>query len=184
MIADEVTVAGGNSKMEERRAVWKIFNKINAWFDTLKQLLLDHKFACQSTPEQIEEKKVELHFFHGQIHRIINLDESEVLTDGTLKLAVSRPSTSYSYTDNSLPKGVQATNKSGYSATFIGGITVVGDPFPPHFQLKITATIDDGKIINANFNKKIPHVRGQWGFGGWLREDVLQTVTSKLDSPR
>ena len=42
MIADEVTVAGGNSKMEERRAVWTTFNNINAWFDTLKLFLLDH----------------------------------------------------------------------------------------------------------------------------------------------
>ena len=50
MIADEVTEAGGNSKMEERRAVWTTFNNINAWFDTLKQFLIDHKFARKSTP--------------------------------------------------------------------------------------------------------------------------------------
>ena len=36
MIADEVTEAGGNSKMDERRAVWTTFNNNNAWFDTLK----------------------------------------------------------------------------------------------------------------------------------------------------
>ena len=72
MIADEVTVAGGDSKMEERRAVWTTSNNINAWFDNLKQFLLDHKFARESTPEEIEEKKGELHFFDGQIHIIIN----------------------------------------------------------------------------------------------------------------
>ena len=82
-ISDEVTVADGNSKMEGRRSVWTTFNNINAWFDTLKQFLLDHKFACESTPEDIEEKKGELHFFDGQLHRIFNLDESEVSTDGT-----------------------------------------------------------------------------------------------------
>ena len=86
-------------------------------------------------------------------------------TDGTSKLDGGHPSTSYSSTDNSLPKSVQATNKSGYSATFIGGSTVAGDPLPPHFQLKITATTDGGNRINAHFNNEIPHVRGQWVFG-------------------
>ena len=76
MIADEVTEAGGNSKMEERRAVWTTFNNINYWFDTLKQFLIDHKFARESKLEEIEEKKGELHFFDGQLHIIINLDES------------------------------------------------------------------------------------------------------------
>ena len=98
-------------------------------------------------------------------------------TDGTSKLAGGIPSTSYYYTGDSLPKGFQETNKIGYSATFIGGSTVAGDPLPPHFQLKITATTDDGKRLNAHFNNEIPHVKGQWGFGRWLREDLMQTVT-------
>ena len=42
---------------------------------------------------------------------------------------------------------------------------MAGDPLPPHFQLKNTATTDDGNMINARFNNKIPHVRGQWVFG-------------------
>ena len=75
------------------------------------------------------------------------------------------PSTSYYSTDKSLPKSVKATNKSGYSATFIGASTVAGDPLPPYFQLKSTATTDDGNRINAHFNNEVPHVRGQWGFG-------------------
>ena len=78
--------------------MWTTFNNINAWFDTLKQFLLDHKFARESTPEDIEEKKGELHFFDGQLYIIINLDESEVSTDGTSKLAGGRLSTSYSST--------------------------------------------------------------------------------------
>ena len=151
--------------MEERRDVWTTFNKINAWFNTLKQFLLYHKFARGSTPEYIEEKKGELHFFDGQLHRIINLDESEVSTDGTSKLAGGLPSNSYSSTNNYLPKGVQETKKSGYIDTFIGGSTVAGDPLPPYFQLKSTATTDDCNRINANFNNEVPHVRGQWGFG-------------------
>ena len=63
--------------------MWTTFNNINDWFDNIKQFLLDHKFARESTPEEIEETKGELHLFHGQLHRIINLDESKVSTDGT-----------------------------------------------------------------------------------------------------
>ena len=186
MISDEVTVAGGNSKMEERRAVWNFFNNINAWFDTLKNFLLYHKFARNSTPEEIEEKKGELHFFDGQLHRIINLDESEVSTDGTSKLSGGRPSTSYSSTDKSIPKGAQATNKSGYSDTFIGGSTVAGDPLPPHFQLKSTSTTDDGKRINAHFNNEIPHIRGQWGFGNVVERGCTANCNLKsgMDSEK
>ena len=39
------------------------------------------------------------------------------------------------------------------------------DTLPMHFQLKSTATTDDGKRINDHFNNKIPRVRGQWDFG-------------------
>ena len=81
----------------------------------------------------------ELYFFEGQLDRIINLDESEISTDGTSNIDGGRPATTYTSTDSSLPKGVEATNKSGYSATFIGGSTVAGSPLPPHFQLKSTA---------------------------------------------
>ena len=58
--------------------MWKTFNNTNDWFDTLKQFLLDHKFARESTPEEIEENKGELHLFDCMLHIIINLDESEV----------------------------------------------------------------------------------------------------------
>ena len=93
--------------MEGRRSVWTTFNNINAWFDTLKQFLLDHKFSCESTPEEVEEKKGELHFFDGKLYIIINLDISEMSTDTTSKFAVGRPSTSYSSTYKSLPKRCQ-----------------------------------------------------------------------------
>ena len=42
---------------------------------------------------------------------------------------------------------------------------MANDTFPTNFQLKNTATTDDGNRINANFNNEVPHVRGQWGFG-------------------
>ena len=43
---------------------------------------------------------------------------------------------------------------------------MAGDPLPPHFQLKITATTEYGQRINAHSNNEIPHVRVHYRFGG------------------
>ena len=58
--------------------------------------------------------------------RILNLDESEVSTDGTTKLSGGRPVNKLCANDAQLPEGATISNKSGYSATFIGGSTVKG----------------------------------------------------------
>ena len=87
----------------------------------------------------MKETGSELYLFEGQLDIIINLDESEISTDGTSNISGGGPATTYTSTDSSLPKGVEAANKSGYSSTFIGGSTVAGLPLPPHFQLKSTA---------------------------------------------
>ena len=66
--------------------------------------------------------------FNTQSNRILNLDESEVSTDGTSKLSGGRPLTRIFSVDGDLPKGATISNKSGYSATFIGGSTLAGWP--------------------------------------------------------
>ena len=82
----------------------------------------------------------------------MNLDESEVSTDGTSKLAGGRPVTMLSPRDQSLPQGANSCNKSGYSATFIGGSTVSGWPLPVHLQVKSDAQAMNQKI-NLEFLK-------------------------------
>ena len=62
---------------------------------------------------------------------------------------------------------------------FIGGSIGDGDPFPPHFQLKSTATTDYGKRINSHFNNEIPHVRGQWCFGKVVEIGCTENCNSK-----
>ena len=134
--------------MEERQAIWTTYRHINAWFDTLKEFLISHGFDRLSTEQEMKETGRAISFFEGQLYRIINLDESEISTDGTSKIAGGRPATTYIYTDSSLPKGVEATNKSVYIATFIGGSSVAGSPLPPHFQLKSTDR-EDNKTIDT-----------------------------------
>ena len=112
----------------------------------------------------MKETGSELYFFEGQLDRIINLDESEISTNGTSKIDGGRPATTYTSTDSIPPKGVEATNKSGYRATLIGGSTVAGLPLPPHFQLKITAR-EDNKTIDTKFLKYLPKIVGTYGCG-------------------
>jgi len=91
----------------------------------------------------------ELVYFEGQIDRIINLDESEVPTNGTTKLSGGRPVTRLLSIDSTLPKGATASNKSGYSATF---------------QTKSETQLGNQKA-NINFFQHVPSVKGVFGFG-------------------
>ena len=75
-------------------------------------------------------------YHDGQTDMIINLDESEVSTDGTSTLPGGRPVTKLSPSDKILPQGTNGCNKSGYSATFIGGSTVSGWSLSVHIQGK------------------------------------------------
>ena len=58
--------------------------------------------------------------------RILNIDESEISTDGTTQVCGGRPVTEYSPTDGSLPNGANSTNKAGNASTFIGGSIING----------------------------------------------------------
>ena len=71
-----------------------------------------------------------------QMNRIMNLNESEVLINGTLKLSGGCLVTKLSSKDWKLSQGTNSYNKSGYSAIFIGGSMVLGWPLPVHIQAK------------------------------------------------
>ena len=106
----------------------------------------------------------ELYLFEGQLDRIVNLGELEISTYVTSKISGGRPATIYTSNDSSPPKGVEATNKSGYITTFIEGYTVAGLPLPPPFQLKSTAR-EANKIIDTKFLKYFPKIVGTYGCG-------------------
>ena len=93
---------------------------------TLKKFFVEKGFTRLVTDDNDDDDDVvgELVIFQSQLHCILNLDESEVSTDGTSKLSGGRPVNKLCATDTQLPKGAIVSNKSGYSATFIGGSTV------------------------------------------------------------
>ena len=126
----------------------------------------------------MKETGGDLYLFEGQLDRTFILDESEICTDGTSKIDGGHPATTYTSTDSSLPKGFEATDKSGYSATFIGGSTVAGLPLPPYFQLKSTAR-EDNKIIGTKFLKYLPKIVETYGCGKVVENDCTVNFNAK-----
>ncbi|OEU17850.1 hypothetical protein FRACYDRAFT_238278 [Fragilariopsis cylindrus CCMP1102] len=161
-IANEIAVTTTNTTMEKRRLVWSTYNNINIWFEQMKKELIELGFARAVTTEDVDMVG-ELVFHPGQLDRILNIDESEVSTDGTSKLTGGRPVTEYCSRESSI-SGAEGSNKSGYSATFIGGSTMSGYPVPPHFQVRSLAQTEQNRKLDADLFKDMRKIRGQFGF--------------------
>ena len=175
-IADDMEVSSFNEKVEHRRLIWSTYDNIYTWFDTLKNWFIEHGFARARGKD--EEGEGELVYFPGQLERILNIDESEVSTDGTTKMCGGRPVTEYSPTDCRLPKGANSTNKAGIGSTFIGGSTIKGWPIPPHFQMQSDAK-EENKGVKTAFFKDMESVRGRFGFDKVTKRGVTVNSNKK-----
>ena len=158
----DVTVTTANTKMEKRQLVWSTYNNINTWFEKMKDELIVLGFACLPTIE--EDVEGELVFLPSQCDQILNIDESEVTTDGTSKLTGGRPVTEYCSSDTRIGSGAKGTNKSGYVAMFIGGSTMSGYPVPPHFQIRSLARTEQTKKLDTRLFQDMRKIRGKFGF--------------------
>ena len=158
--AKDVEVISGNSKIEERRAIWTTYNNINTWFNTLRYNLIHLGFARIKVETDVEEG--ELFFYPGQLNRIVNLDESGLTLDGNNSLSGGRSSTRFGPVNKLISSGCDRTNKSSCRITFIAGSTAAGHPLPPHFQLKSVAD-DENKKIQRSFIDGVPVVYGVYG---------------------
>ena len=149
-ITNEIAVVTANTIMEKQRLVWSTYNNINTWFKQMKKKLIELYFARARTTE--DDVVGELVFFDGQLDQIFNIDEIEVTTDGTNKLAAGCPVTEYCSCESSI-SDAEGTNKSGYSATFIGGNnTISGYPVPPNFQVRNLAQTEQNKKLDTQLN--------------------------------
>ena len=113
--------------------------------------MIDLGFACAATVDDGNDVG-ELIFFPGQLDWILNIDKSEVTTDGTSNLVGGWPVTRWVGTvsgtvSRDSPGAKLLTNRSGYSATFIGGSTMSGWPVPSHFQVKSLTQLDEKKKL-------------------------------------
>ena len=64
------------------------------------------------------------------------------------------------------------SNKSGYSAIFIGCSTVAGWPLPVHIQTKNEAQVENQKV-NISFFKYVHSVKGVYRFGRFTKIGVI-----------
>ena len=163
-ITNEIAVATTNTIMEKQRLVWSTYNNINTRFKEMKKELIELYFARARTTE--DDVVGELVFLDGQLDQIFNIDEIEVTTDGTNKLAGGCPVTEYCSCESSI-SGAEGTNKSDYSATFIGGgSTMSGYPILPHFQVRSLAQTEQNRKLDTQLFTHI-HAKDLWQV--WLQ---------------
>ena len=116
--------AGKGKIQEQRRVEWTSFHNLQRWFDTFELQLLTLGFAREKNEE---EKKMNIPEVGSVI--IEAKQREQILTlDGTEARKGGRPPTIF-YAKDVSSAGVTPANKSGYSATFIGGSTASGTPF-------------------------------------------------------
>ena len=157
--ADELEI-GKKNMVEQRRVLWTTFSNLNLWFDTWEGALVDLGFGRLKRPN--EECDGSVHFFEGQLDRILNLDETDGALDNTTGQRGGRPGIVFYSQDVS--GGASRANKTSYSPTIIAGSTASGDPLPVHFQLKTLAQTDAGQKLNINLFEHAKDVYGKYGW--------------------
>ncbi|CAJ1934740.1 unnamed protein product [Cylindrotheca closterium] len=55
---------------------------------------------------------------------------------------------------------------AGFTLTFIGGSTAIGQDLPPHLQFPTTATAPERMKLNSEIAVHLCHALGQWGLPG------------------
>jgi len=168
LTADLFTV-GKSNRMEHRRLQWTTHQNLDFWFSTFKVALIDLGFGREALPE--EDVVGEIFFYEGQLHRVVNLDETDGSLDDATGNKGGRPPVIFSNPD--LPNGAVAANKSGYSSTVICGSNAAGEALPPHFQLKTMSQSDSTQKLSVDWFVHAVDVRGKFGLES---EQVLRTT--------
>ena len=143
--ADQFEVGKANV-MEQRRVQWTTMYNLDIWYSTFKGILVELGFGKEAQKDSMVTGEIE--FGSGQLHRILNFDETDGSIDDTTGQRGGRPPVVF--TSGEVCGGATAVNKSGYSSTIICGSNAAGKPLPPHFQLKSIA-IDSNQRISVDW---------------------------------
>jgi hypothetical protein len=151
---------GKANVVEQRRLAWTTAYHIDTWFTTFKTTLIDLGFARPK--EATDEDTVgELFFYPGQLQRILNFDETDGSIDNTTGKRGGRPPVTFY--SNEVTGGATAANKSGYTATIIFGSNALGEPLPPHFQLKSTAQTPETQRMSTEWFRNVHSILCKFG---------------------
>jgi len=113
----------------------------------------------------------EIVFFDDQLHRIVNLNETDGPLDESHRNHGGRPS--MVFTNPYMSGGATSSNKSDYSSTIICGSNAAGEALPPHFQLKSLAQQNNTQKISVDWFAHAHNVVGKFGHED---ERVLPTM--------
>jgi hypothetical protein len=123
---------------EDRRIRWTTLQNLDLWFDSWETFVVEYGFATINTDGL-------LHFPDEMKARIINMDETCFLLDGSNSNRGGRPTVTYY--DVRFPQLGKATSKSAILMTMIGGSSAAGEAIPPHFQFQMSASSAEGEAI-------------------------------------
>ena len=95
-----------------------------------------------------------------------------------MKLSSGHPLTKLSSTDGESPKVAIISNKSGYSATLIGGRKIAGWKIPANLQVNNEAQAENIKV-SIDFFKYAQNLRGVFGFGKMVEVGMTLGANTK-----
>ncbi len=124
----DVTIAPA---VRERRLLWTTRDNLHTWFLDFKEFLLNFEFTTLDGTR-------ELIFSPKMLCRVVNVDETNALLDGSNTQAGGRPTMSFQ--DPHLPQIMKSVAKLSYECTAIFGSSTAGELVPVHFQLPTSAT--------------------------------------------
>ena len=128
--------------VKKRRVRWTTYANLNAWFSNFWAFLIKFDFAS------VGDDGVPT-FTEAQLHRIMNVDETEISLDASNTRVGGRPAKSIH--NPHLPLTSRSTAKSLLACTGIFGSSAAGECVPPHFQLPTNATAEEREKIRFKF---------------------------------
>jgi hypothetical protein len=102
-----------------------------------------------------------IRFIHPE--RIFNLDKTDVSLDGSSGDRGGRPTTTFY--DPNLSRTGNAQSKTSGQCILIFGSNALGQPLPPHFQLKTNAKTQERIKIRLDMLEHIPQINAGYGDG-------------------
>ena len=146
--------ASVSDRAEERRLKWTTYANIKMWFDSFDRFLVEFGFGSLMEDGSVfvsDEQKA----------RILNVDETALLMDGTMQNKGGRPTVTFF--NGSLPVLGAVTSKTSQSTTMITGSNALGEVIPPHFQFSTTAKSSDREKLRLETVRFMKDVRGKFG---------------------
>lgn len=113
----------------------------------------------------------EIVFLPGELHCILNINESKITTGGTNNVVGGQQSNKYGTNDPNLPQGANTINKASSCSIFIDRSTLVGDLILLRFQMNNKAQEKNRYVKDALLYNMI-HVCGKYQFSYVIKHGV------------